>query len=114
MVRIILLEILAGARDELRADELRRLLGRCRPLRAQEPFDYEAAAAINRTCRQTGATVRRLPDCLIAAIAIRTGARLLHHDGDFETIARVTPPITVALDGSSRCAALSAVGRKRI
>jgi predicted nucleic acid-binding protein len=41
--------------------------------------------------------VQRLPDCLIAAIAIRSGAELLHQDADFEAIARHAPLARVSL-----------------
>jgi len=37
------------------------------------------------------ATVRKLVDCLIAAVAIRVDAELLHADADFEASARHTP-----------------------
>ncbi len=50
--------------------------------------DYEEAAAIYRHCRSQGATVRRLNDCLIAAVAIRAGVPLLHADQDFDQIAQ--------------------------
>lgn len=95
---LILLEMLAGARDERQAHDLRRLLGRCRLLRLHEPFDYESAATLYRACRREGTTVRRLPDCLIAAVSIRTGAALLHRDADFDAIARHAPLRTVALE----------------
>jgi predicted nucleic acid-binding protein len=88
---IILLEVLAGARDEPHARDLRRLLARCRLLIAEEPSDHEAAAALYRACRRGGDTIRRPPDLLIATIAMRTGARLLHLDADFTAIARYVP-----------------------
>ncbi len=87
----IVLEILAGARDELHAERLRALLARCRYVRLHEPSDHEAAAALYRACRRGGSTVRRLPDCLIAAIAMRVDVPLLHRDSDFEQIARHAP-----------------------
>lgn len=93
----VLLEVLAGARDERQARDLRRLLNRCTYLRLEEPPDYEAAAALYRTCRRGGETVRRLSDCLIAAVAIRTGSRLLHQDADFAAIERHTALVTVQL-----------------
>jgi predicted nucleic acid-binding protein len=94
---IVILEVLAGARDERHAHDLRRLLGRCRFLALEEPSDHEVAAALYRVCRRGGRTIRRLPDCLIAAVAIRTGAELLHQDGDFESIALHSPLLTVSL-----------------
>lgn len=88
---IVLLELLAGARDEQHAHDLRRLLGRCRLLRVEEPSDHEAAAALDRACRREGTTVRRLPGCLIAVVAIRSRAAVLHRDADFDAIARHAP-----------------------
>lgn len=88
---LVVLELLAGARDERQAAELRRLLDRCRFLRLEEPSDHEAAAALYRACRREGTTIRRLPDCLIAAVAIRAGATLLHQYSDFDAIARHSP-----------------------
>ena len=93
---LILLEILAGARDERQARDLRRLLDRCRFLPVEDPFDFESAAALYRTCRREEITIRRLPDCLIAAVAIRTGTPLLHQDADFDAIARHAP-LTIAM-----------------
>jgi predicted nucleic acid-binding protein len=83
------MEVLAGARDERHLDELRRLLARASllPVRAT---DFEEAAALYRTCRRGGETVRRIMDCLIAAIAVRNGIPVLHADTDFETLARQT------------------------
>ena len=92
---LVILEVLAGARDEQQARELRRLLGRCEFLALDEPSDHEAAAGLYRACRREGRTIRRLPDCLIAAVAIRTGAKLLHQDGDFDAIALSCPLQTV-------------------
>lgn len=88
---IVVLEILAGARDERQAQDLRRLLDRCRFLPLEEPSDHETAAALYRTCRRAGTTIRRLPDCLIAAVAIRAGVPLLHQDADFDAIALHAP-----------------------
>jgi predicted nucleic acid-binding protein len=95
---LILLEILAGARDEQQARDLRRLLDRCRFLPVEDPFDFESAAALYRACRREGITIRRLPDCLIAAVAIRTETPLLHQDADFDAIARHAPLTVAALD----------------
>lgn len=96
-IGLVLLEILAGAHDERHARDLRRLLDRCQYLPLEEPSDYESAAALYRTCRREGKTVRRLPDCLIASVAIRTGAKLLHQDSDFNLIATHTALKTLTL-----------------
>jgi len=94
---LILLEILAGARDEQQARDLRRLLDRCQLLPLADPFDFESAATLYRSCRREGITIRRLPDCLIAAVAMRTETALLHQDADFDAIARHAPLAVVAL-----------------
>lgn len=92
---VVMLEVLAGARDEPHARKLSRLLGRCSLLAAEEPSDHEAAAALYRTCRREGVTIRRPPDLLIATIAIRTDTPLLHLDADFDAIARHAPLRTI-------------------
>ena len=83
----IRMEVLAGARDERHLRSLRGLLARATVL-PTGPTDYENAAALYRHCRQQGETVRKLIDCLIGAVAIRTDAAILHNDTDFEVIAR--------------------------
>jgi predicted nucleic acid-binding protein len=83
------MEILAGARDERHLSDLRRLLGGA-TLLASASIDYEEAAALYRICRHKGETPRKLIDCLIAAIAIRADARVLHLDADYEVLSRHT------------------------
>jgi predicted nucleic acid-binding protein len=88
---VVMLEVLAGARDEPHARRLSRLLGRCSLLVSEEPSDHEAAAALYRACGREGVTIRRPPDLLIATIAIRTDTSLLHLDADYDAIARHAP-----------------------
>lgn len=85
----ILMEVLAGARDDRHLRELRGLLGRAQLLHC-EPSDYAAAASLYRRCRSGGETVRRLIDCLIGAVAIRANTPVLAQDEDFEVLARHT------------------------
>ena len=87
---VVRMEVLAGARDEQHLQQLRRLLARASTL-PPEPVDYDAAAALYRTCRQRGHTVRKLIDCLIAAVAIRGNVPVLHRDADFDIHAQHTP-----------------------
>ena len=87
----IVMEVLAGARDDRELSALRRLLARARFLALREPDDEESAAALYRSCRRQGTTIRRLPDCLIAAVAIRNATPVLRQDGDFDALARHTP-----------------------
>lgn len=88
---VILMEILAGARDGQDRDRLRRLIYGRTMLAVEGPADYEQAAELYRACRHQGETPRKLTDCLIAAVAIRHKAQLLHADADFDVIARHTP-----------------------
>jgi predicted nucleic acid-binding protein len=88
---LVVLELLAGARDEQHARDLRRLLDRCDFVPLEEPSDHELAAALYRACRRAGTTIRRLPGCLIAVVAMRAGAELLHQDADFTAIAQHAP-----------------------
>ena len=86
----IRMEVLAGARDEGHLNDLRRLLARASIVETM-PGDYEDAAALYRTCRGGGETVRKLIDCLIGAVAIRADLPVLHSDADFDVLARRTP-----------------------
>jgi predicted nucleic acid-binding protein len=88
---VVVMEVLAGARDETDAAGLGRLLGRYELVPITGLGEYEEAAAIYRTCRRQGEPIRTLVDCLIAAVAIRADAAVLHRDRDFEAIARHTP-----------------------
>lgn len=88
---VVLMELLAGARDEGDRDRLRRLVFGLEFVAVEGPDDYERAAELYRLCRRAGETPRKLSDCLIAAVAIRCGCVVLAADADFETIARHTP-----------------------
>ena len=83
------MEVLAGARDQEHLEQLRRLLARA-TLLPTESIDFDTAAAVYRTCRSQGKTVRKLIDCLIAAVAIRANVPVLHMDQDFTAIAAAT------------------------
>ncbi|HXV62436.1 MAG TPA: PIN domain nuclease [Vicinamibacteria bacterium] len=85
----IRMEVLAGARDEAHLHRLRRLLARAAVL-PMTPVHYEQAASIYRHCRREGETVRKLMDCLIAAVAISADVPILHLDSDFDAIERHT------------------------
>ena len=80
---------LAGARDESHLTSLRRLVARATMIPTRTT-DYDGAAALYRRCRRQGETVRKLIDCLIAAVAIRADLPILHSDADFGALARHT------------------------
>ena len=85
----VLMEVLAGARDEAAEHQLRRLLLRFHLLPVDAAADYEAAADLYRRCRRAGLTPRGLLDCLIAAVARRNDAELLARDVDLQRVATV-------------------------
>src|SRR5690242_1918538 len=61
----VVMEVLAGARDQQREGVLRRLLSCFELLPFDQVSDFEAAARIYRRCRQAGITPRGLLDCMI-------------------------------------------------
>jgi predicted nucleic acid-binding protein len=87
---VVVMELLAGARTDREADLIRGAFYAYELLNAHGLEDYEHAAAIYRACRRAGQVVRRQLDCLIAAVAIREDAAVLHQDRDFDVIARHT------------------------
>jgi predicted nucleic acid-binding protein len=93
----VIMEVLAGARDDRREADLRRLLGRFELLSFDAVTDFDGAIRIYRRCRAAGVTPRGMLDCMIAAVAWRSRATLLAHDADMDRVARV---IEIGLDGS--------------
>ena len=85
---VVVMELLAGARDDAHERQLRDLLKRCTMLTVSGLDDYESASRLYRVCRRNGETVRKLTDCLIGAVALRNGCPVLHQDVDFEVLAR--------------------------
>jgi predicted nucleic acid-binding protein len=94
----VMMEVLAGARDDQREARLRSLLLRFELLNFEAVADFEGAARIYRRCRAAGVTPRGLLDCMVAAVAWRRGAELLAHDAD---VARVAAVVGIALDSAS-------------
>jgi predicted nucleic acid-binding protein len=92
---IVMLEVLRGTRDEARYAAARELLLEAEMLDSPVPRSrFEEAARIYLKCRASGITPS-VPDCLIAACAIRHGVPLLHQDADFDLIARVIPRLEI-------------------
>ncbi|MGH8923391.1 MAG: type II toxin-antitoxin system VapC family toxin [Acidimicrobiia bacterium] len=85
----VVMEVLAGARDDGRSLDLRRLLYRSRLLKFDPVVDFEGAAHVYRRCRQAGVTPRGMVDCMIVSVALRTNSTLLAHDSDMTHIAVV-------------------------
>jgi hypothetical protein len=85
-------EVLQGFRDEraylLARDAMNALPIVESPLR---PAVFDEAVTLYRAARRAGLTIRSGVDCLIAACAVRHGLTVLHHDRDFDLLARVSP-----------------------
>jgi predicted nucleic acid-binding protein len=93
----ILLELRAGARSTARRG-IEAIVSRALLLSVEVDVDFDEAADLYHAVRAAGHTVRSVMDCLIAAVAIRTEAVLVHQDRDFDRIAAVA--------GDLRCAVL--------
>ncbi len=85
----VIMEVLAGARDDRRERDLRRLMERFVLMRFDAAIDFDAATRIYRMCRRAGVTPRGMVDCMIAAVALRHGATLLATDTDLDRVANV-------------------------
>lgn len=85
-------EVLQGFRDE-RAYQIARESMLALPI-VESPVPmavFEEAAALYRSARRAGVTVRSGVDCLVAACAIRHRLTVLHRDRDFDLLARIAP-----------------------
>lgn len=84
---VIVMELLAGARDDEDEASLSALLAVATFIPVARD-DWVTAARLQRRCRAGGEPVRRINDCLIAAVAIRANVPVLHRDRDFEVLVR--------------------------
>jgi predicted nucleic acid-binding protein len=91
----VVMELLAGATSDRNFDQLEKLVAGLRLLPVDADVDYRDAAVAYRAARATGETVRKMLDCLIAVIAVRTGATLVHRDRDFDVLAEALPDLKV-------------------
>lgn len=88
----VIQEVLQGFRDEGafgRARESMRALPIVESPLREEVFLH--AADLYRAGRRAGLTIRSGIDCVIAACAIRNHLDVLHHDRDYDEIARISP-----------------------
>lgn len=93
----VIMELLAGARDSADFRKLRRLTC-AMPLCQIDPVcDYTEGAALYKLLRNEGLTIRSVTDCLIAAIAWRRDATVVHADADFDRIASRYPVRVMSL-----------------
>lgn len=87
----VVMELLAGATTPPRADSIGALVNGLPLVPVDARLDYRAAAQLFVVSRRNGHPIRSLVDCLIAAVAIRRDAVLLHRDRDFEFLAEISP-----------------------
>ncbi|MPZ96460.1 MAG: PIN domain-containing protein [Propionibacteriales bacterium] len=93
----VAMELLAGAPNDSVLRKLEHLVNALPSLAIDSTTDFRAAADIYRSARRAGLTVRSLNDCLIATIALRHGATLVHKDAEFDVIAGVIDIDAVSL-----------------
>ena len=90
----ILFEVLAGASPQA-APRIERMLGSFLMMDVDVAIDFHQALGLYRAVRASGHTIRSSFDCLIAAVALRRQAELVHKDVDFDRIAAVAPDLQV-------------------
>jgi predicted nucleic acid-binding protein len=90
MCEPVAMEILSGATDDSTHAKLEQLVNGLPSLSVDNAIDFRVAAAIYRAARRAGQTNGSLNDCLIAAVAIRHQARIVHRDTDFDVLAAMT------------------------
>lgn len=87
---VIALEVLAGFKSDSDFNKVRVIFNRLDLLDLSAEVHVKAAA-LYRSLRKKGVTVRGVTDCLIAQGCIEYGASLLTLDRDFKTISRHSP-----------------------
>ena len=87
---VVYTEILQAIRHDTDLQSVERQLLALDICRLDGLADFRAAAQLYRSARREGLTIRRTTDCLIAAVCIRAGRPLLHHDADFQHLAMVS------------------------
>jgi hypothetical protein len=85
-------EVLQGAKSEKGYRLLKKYLETQRFYHPKHPVEsFARAARIYFDCRRKGVTIRSTIDCIIAQTAIEHDLSLLHHDSDYDAMARVIP-----------------------
>ncbi len=89
MCEPVAMELIAGA-SPVQLGTVVTLIDGLVSLDVDPVLDFRTAGELARRTRATGRTVRSIVDCLIAAIAIRHDAVLVHRDRDFDALAAVS------------------------
>jgi predicted nucleic acid-binding protein len=87
---VVMTEVLQGIRSDREHTRTQKIFEDL----LYQPMERETfllAARITRTLRAHGITIRNTIGCMIAAVCIESGARLLHNDRDFDRIASQFP-----------------------
>lgn len=84
----VLMEVLMGARNDSEWRILRRFMTGAELIPFESIADFEGAARINRQGQANGITLSKF-DCLILAVAKRTGAALMTRDRRQAELARL-------------------------
>lgn len=87
---VVLGEILQGLRGEEAVRRVDERLSVFEIFQLRDLGDFRRAAALYRRARSSRKTIRRTAACLIAAVCVREGCAILHHDRDFDQLAQVT------------------------
>lgn len=85
---VILCEVLLGVPSEREAETVERTLRRFDVVAMLGVDQAVRAAALYRTLRGKGITIRKTIDLIIGSWCIANGARLLHSDSDFTQLER--------------------------
>lgn len=91
----VVMELLSGATDDRSFAQLELMTSGLRLISVDAAVDYRAAAVAYRAVRARGHTVRKIQDCLIAVVAARAGAVLVHRDLDFDLLSGIMPDLRV-------------------
>ncbi|WP_158812785.1 PIN domain nuclease [Methylocapsa sp. S129] len=84
---VVLLEVLQGARDDARADQLEKWLRRFPIVRMLDEELAARAARNYRLLRKRGVTIRKTIDVIVGTFCLEHDHILLHADRDFDGMA---------------------------
>jgi predicted nucleic acid-binding protein len=93
----VIMELLSGARDTGDFRNIERLTNAMPLVQVDPVCDFTEAGALYKVLRNKGITIRSRIDCLIAAVAWRRDATVVHADRDFDAIASCYPMRVMSL-----------------
>lgn len=95
MIPLVYQEVLQGIRSDREFQLVKQRFDELLFIELNQKELALKAATIYRTCRQSGVTIRKSADCIIAATSLLSGIPLLYLDRDFNLIAGIFPAIRV-------------------